>query len=86
MPKPQSKPDSKPEVDKLDIDRLQLEQNSPKEEQIKVTDSLIPPPMTSKEEEKAMMEEMMEETMEEITKVEKICQQEEETYVLQEKV
>ena len=50
LPKPQSEPNSKPEVDKLDIDKLHLEQDSPKEEQIKVTNSLIPPPTTSKEE------------------------------------
>ena len=30
--KPQSEPNSKPEVDKLDINKLHLEQDSPKEE------------------------------------------------------
>ena len=85
MPKPQSEPHSKPEVDKLDIDKLHLEQDSPKEEKIKVTDLLIPPPMTSEEEEKTMTEEMMEETKEEIVEVEKKYKQEEK-YTLQEKV
>ena len=60
MPKPQSEPNSKPEVDKLDLDKLLLEQDSPKEEQIEVTNSLIPPPTTSKEEEKATIEKAME--------------------------
>ena len=60
MPKPQSESDSKPEVDKSDIDKLQLEHVSPKEEQIEVTDSLIPPPTVSEEEEKAITEETME--------------------------
>ena len=55
LPKPQSEPDSKPDVDKLDIDKLHIEQDSPKEEQIEITNSLISPPMTSEEEEKAMM-------------------------------
>ena len=32
VPKPQSEPDSKLEADKLDIDKLHLEQDSPKEE------------------------------------------------------
>ena len=59
-PKPQSEPNSRPEVDKLDIDKIHLEQDSPKEEQIEVTDSLILPPTTSKEEEKAITEEMTE--------------------------
>ena len=42
--------------------------------------------MTSKEEEKAMMEEMPEETMEEMTEAEKKYQQGEEKYILQQKV
>ena len=29
LPKPQSEPNSKPKVDKLDIDKLHVEQNSP---------------------------------------------------------
>ena len=79
LPKPQSEPNSKPELDKLDIDKLHLEQDSPKEEWIEVNDSLIPLPTTSKEEEKATMEETIEEMME----AEKKYQQEEEKYTLQ---
>ena len=78
MPKSQSEPDSKLEVDKLDIDKLYLEQDSPKEEQIEVTDSLIPSPTMSEEEEKAIREEMME--------AETRYQQEEEKYMLQWKI
>ena len=78
MPKPQSEPNSKLEVDKIDIDKLNLEQDNPREEWIKVTDSLIPPPTTSVEEEKATMEELME--------METKYQQEEEKYGLQQKV
>ena len=63
LPKPQSEPDSKPEVHKLNIDKINLEQNSSKEEWIEVTDSLIPPPTTSEEEEKAPIEEMTEAEM-----------------------
>ena len=44
------------EVDKLDIDKLHLEQDSPKEEKVEVTNSLIPPPTTGKEEKKATNE------------------------------
>ena len=40
------------EVDNLDIGNLHLEQDSRKEEQIKVTDLLILPPTMSKEEKK----------------------------------
>ena len=86
VPKPQSEPNSKPEVDKLDIDKLHLEQDSPKEEQIKVTDSLIPLPTTSEEEAKATMQETMEETMEEMMEEKKKYQQEEVKYMLQEKI
>ena len=75
MPKPQSEPNSKPEVEKLDIDMLHLEQDSLKEEQIEATNSLIPPPTMSEEEEKATTQEMME--------VETRYQQEEEKYKLQ---
>ena len=48
------------EVDKLDIDKLNLEQGSPKEEEIKVTGLLKLPPRTSEEEEKAITEELTE--------------------------
>ena len=43
LPKPQSESDRKPEVDKLDIDKLNFEQDSPKEEWIEITDLLTPP-------------------------------------------
>ena len=46
LPKPQSEHDLKLEIDKLDIDKPHIEQGSPKEEWIEVTNSLIPPPMT----------------------------------------
>ena len=78
MPKPQSEPNSKPEVDKLEIGKLHLEQDSPKEEKIEVTDSLILPLTMSKEEEKAITEEVME--------AETKYQQEEEKYALQQKI
>ena len=81
LPKSQSEPSSKLGVDKLDIDKLHLEQDRPKEEQIEVTNSLIPPPTTGKEEEKVTMEE----TMEEMTEGEKKYQQEGK-YTLQEKI
>ena len=73
--KPQSEPNSKLEVD---IDKLNLEQDSPKEEWIKVTDSLILPPTMIEEEEKATTEELME--------VDIRYQQEEEKYMLWQKV
>ena len=86
-PKPQSEPDPRTEVDKLHIDKLHIEQDSPKEEQVEVTDLLIPLPTS--EEEKATMEgtmgETMEETMEELTVDEKRYQLEEEKYVLPQK-
>ena len=69
LPKPQSEPNPTTDVDKLDIDKLHIEQDSPKEIQVKVTNSLIPLPMS--EEEKATMGETMEETMEGLTEVEK---------------
>ena len=77
MAKPQSEPDSKQEVDKLDMDKVHLEQDNPQEEQIKITDSLMLPP-TMKEEEKVTTEETME--------VETRYQQQEEKYVLQLKI
>ena len=51
LPKPQSEPDPTTDIDKLDIDKLHIEQDSPKEKQVKVTNSLIQLPMS--EEEKA---------------------------------
>ena len=74
LPKPQSNPNSKPEVDKINMDKLSLEHDNPQEEQIQVTDSLIPPP-TMDEEEKA--------TAEEKTDAETRYQEEKEKYKLQ---
>ena len=58
LPKLQSDPNSKLEVDKLSMDKLCLEHDNPQEEQIQVTNSLILPP-TMDEEEKATTEEKM---------------------------
>ena len=58
LPKPQSEPNSKPEVDKLDMDKLVLEHDNPQEEEIQVTDSLTLP-HTMDEEEKGTTEEKM---------------------------
>ena len=79
-PKSQSEPDPTTDVDKLDIDKLHIEQDSPQEIQDEVTDSLIQLPMS--EEEKATMGEMKEETMEGLTEAEKRYQLEEEKYAL----
>ena len=59
------------------MDKLNLEHDSPQEEQIQVTNSLIPPPTIDKEE-KA--------TMEEKTDVETRCPQDKEKYDLQQKI
>ena len=59
------------------MDKLDLEHDNPQEEQIQVTDSLIPPP-TMDEVEKATMEEKMD--------AETRYQQEEEKYKLQQKI
>ena len=78
LPKPQSIPYSKPEVErKINMDKLNLEHDSPQEEQIQVTNSLIPPPTIDKEE-KA--------TMEEKTDAETRCPQDKEKYDLQQKI
>ena len=79
LPKPQSEPDPT-----TDLDKLYIEQDSPKEKQFEVTDSLILLPMS--EDEKATLGEMMEETMEGLTEVEKRYQLEEEKYALHQKV
>ena len=71
-PKSQSEPDPRTEVDKLDIDKLHIEQDGPKEEHVEVTISLIPLPMS--EEENATKEE----ATEELTEVEKRYQLQEE--------
>ena len=65
-------------MDKLNIDNLHLEFDSPKEEQTEVTDSLILPPIMSEEEEKAITEETME--------AEARYQQEEKKYALQQEI
>ena len=58
LPKPQSEPDPRTEIDKLDTEKLHIEQDSPKEEQVKVPNSLILLPMS--EEEKATKKETTE--------------------------
>ena len=60
-----------------------IEQDSPKERQVKVTNSLIA--LSMSEEEKAMMGEMTKETTEGLTEVEKGYQLEEEKYALHQK-
>ena len=81
---PNLKPIPTTDVNKLDIDKLHIEQDSPQEKQVKVTDSLILLPMS--EEEKATMGETTEETTEGLTEVEKRYQLEEEKYALHQKV
>ena len=58
LPKPQSNINSDPEVDKMNMDKLSLEHDNPPEEEIQVTDSLIPPPTMDKGQ-KATKEEKM---------------------------
>ena len=41
LPKPLSEPNLTTDVDKLDIDKVHIEQDTPKEKQVEVTDSLI---------------------------------------------
>ena len=49
MSSTQYNPDSKPEgIDKINIDKLSIDQNNPQEELLHVTNSLIPPPTTDK--------------------------------------
>ena len=84
LPKPQSEPDPTTDIDKLDIDKLHIEQDSPKKKQVKVTGSLIPLPMS--EEEKATLGEITEEAMEGLTEAEKMYQLEEDNYALHQKV
>ena len=88
LPKPQSEPNPRTEIDKLDINKLNIEQDSPKEEQVEVTDSLVPLP-TSEEEKATMegtMEETMEETTEELTEAEERYQLKEENCALYQRV
>ena len=84
LPKLQSEPNSTTDVDKLHIDTLHIGQDSPQEKQVKVTDSLIPLPMS--EEEKATRGETKEETTEGLTEAEKRHQLEEEKYALHQRV
>ena len=77
LPKPQSNPDSQPEVVKINMDKLSLEHDNPQEEHMQVTDSLIPPPTMDKEEKT---------TTQEKTDAETRYQQEEEKYKLQQKI
>ena len=46
LPKLQSESDPTTDIDKLDIDKLHIKQDSPQEKQVKVTNSLIPLPMS----------------------------------------
>ena len=82
--KPQCEPDPTTDIAKLDIGKLNIEQDSPKEKQVKVTDSLIL--LSMSEEEKATMGETTEETTEGLTEMEKRYQLEEEKYALHQKV
>ena len=84
LPKPKSEPDPTTDIDKLDIDKLHIELESPQEKQIEVINSLIPLPMSK--EEKATMGETKEETTEGLTEVEKRYQLEEEKYALHKRV
>ena len=77
LPKPQPNPNSKLEVDKINMEKLSLEHDNPQEEQIQITDSLIPPPKT---------DEIEKTTIEEKTDARTRYQQEEEKYKLQQKV
>ena len=74
---PQYNPDSKPEVDKINMDKLGIDHDNPQEELIQVTDSLILP-STMDEKEKTTTQEKMD--------VETSDQQEEEEYELQQKI
>ena len=78
LPKPQPDIDQKTDIDGMDLGKLHIGQNDPKEKQIDVTASLIPLPTI--EEEKAL-EEMTEKTAE-LTKVGKRNQQIEEKYMM----
>ena len=70
---PQYNPNSKPEeIDKTNIDKLDLDPDCPQEELLQIVDSLIPPPTT---------EELGEATAQEKTDIEADnYQQEEEDY------
>ena len=73
LPKPQPDINQKTDIDGMDFSKLHTGQNDPKEEQVKVTKSLIPVPTI--DEEKAL-EEMTEKIDNKLTKMEKRNQQE----------
>ena len=79
LPKPQPNINQKTHIDRMDFSKLHIGQNDPKEEQVEVTKSLIPLP---KIDEKKAPKEMTEKTDNELTKVEKRNQQEEEKYAM----
>ena len=59
LPLPQYNPGSKPEgVDKINIDKISIYPNSAQEEPLQVTDSMISPPTTDKEEKTTTQEKM----------------------------
>ena len=76
MPKPQPNINQKTDIDGLALSKMQIGQNDSKEEQVNVTELLIPL-LTTK-----ALEEMTEKTDDELTKVEKRDQQEEEKYMM----
>ena len=76
LPKPQPDIDQKTDIDGLDLSKLQIAQDDPKEEQDNGTELLIPLPTTK------ALEEMTEKTYNELTGVEKKYQQEEEKYMM----
>ena len=79
LPKPQANINQKTDIDGLALGRLQIQQNVPKEEQVDVTESLIPLPTTK------ALEETTKKTDDELTRAEKRDQQEEEKYVMYQK-
>ena len=84
LPKPQSEPNPRTEVDKLDTDKLHIEQDSHMEERDEVPSSLVVLPIS--EDKMATMEETMEETTEELTEAEKRYQLKEEKYAPHQRV
>ena len=76
LPKPQPNINQKTDIDGLALSKLQIAQDDPKEEQVNVTELLLPQPTTK------ALEEMTEKTDDELTKAEKKYQQEEEKYAM----
>ena len=76
LPKPKPNINQKTDIDELALSKLQVGQNDLKEEQVNVTESLIPL-LTTK-----ALEEMTEKTDDELTKAEKRDQQEKEKYAM----